>query len=148
MTITLYQTADEFNRLNKTLTNQIQMTGTLREECEILNPSFKIQSSQNLSGYNYCYVAEFSRYYKITAIKIIRNNLWEISCAVDVLMSYADQIKALPIIVNRNTNSFNMYLHDNQQVVYENARVQTKLFPTGFSTPTYILTTAGGQGGN
>ena len=145
MNITLYKTADETNRLNKTLTDAIPLTGTLREECNILKPTIKIQSTTNLSGYNYCYVEDFGRYYYITEISIIRTNLWNISLSVDVLMTYANQIKAVPIVAGRNTKQYNAMLNDNRQVVYENVRIQTKNFPKGFSNPTYILTTSGGN---
>ena len=144
MNIYLYQTADEANRLNKTLSVEIALTGALREECDILSPEIKIESAANLSTYNYCYIPDFGRYY-FSEFKIVRTGLWVMSCSVDVLMSYKEGIKALPAIAGRNTSSNNYYLPDNLQMVYANARVQTKLFPSGFSGATYILTTAGGN---
>lgn len=144
MNIYLYKTADENNRLNKTLSGEIALTGALREECDILSPSIKIESTANLSGYNYCYIPDFGRYY-FAEFTIIRTGLWTVSCSVDVLMSYEAQIKALPAIAGRNTSRANYYLSDNMQKVYANARVQTKLFPSGFSGASYILTTAGGN---
>ena len=144
MNIYLYKTADEKNRLEKTLSDEIALTGALREECDILSPEIKIESTANLSAYNYCYIPDFGRYY-FAEFKIIRTGLWTVSCSVDVLMSYKDGIKALPAIAGRNTSRANYYLSDSMQKVYANARVQTKLFPTGFSGATYILTTAGGN---
>ena len=144
MNIYLYKTADEQNRLNKTLSDAITLTGALREECDILSPEIKIESRANLAAYNYCYIPEFGRYY-FAEFKIIRTGLWTVSCSVDVLMSYKDGIKALPAIAGRNAAKNNYYLNDEKQQVYANARVQTKLFPTGFSGATYILTTAGGN---
>ena len=144
MNIYLYKTADEQNRLNKTLSDEIALTGALREECDILSPEIKIESAANLSAYNYCYIPDFGRYY-FAEFKIIRTGLWTMSCSVDVLMSYKDGIKSLPAIAGRNTSRNNYYLPDNMQEVYANARVQTKLFPAGFSGATYILTTSGGN---
>ena len=144
MTIYLYKTADEQNRLEKTLSDAITLTGSLREECDILSPEIKIESTANLSAYNYCYIPEFGLYY-FAEFKIIRTGLWTVSCSVDVLMSYKDGIKALPAIAGRNTGKNNYYFPDSLQKVYANARVQTKLFPAGFSGATYILTTAGGN---
>ena len=144
MNIYLYKTADEQNRLNKTLSDAITLTRALREECGILSPEIKIESAANLSAYNYCYIPEFGRYY-FAEFKIIRTGLWTVSCSVDVLMSYKDGIKALPAIAGRNSVKNNYYLPDSMQEVYANARVQTKLFPAGFSGATYILTTAGGN---
>lgn len=145
MNIILYQTNDEVNRLEKTLSNPIDLVGTLREECDILTPTLKIESATNISGYNYMRIADFGRYYFIKTIKVIRTGLWEITAEVDSLMSYAVQIKALPAIAGRSANSINYYISDGKQEVLSQARVQTKLFPKGFSGATYILTTAGGN---
>ena len=144
MNIYLYKTADEANRLNKTLSGEIALTGALREECDILSPEIKIESAANLSAYNYCYIPDFGRYY-FAEFKIIRTGLWTVSCSVDVLMSYKDGIKALSAIAGRSANSVNYYISDGKQEVLSQARVQTKLFPKGFSGATYILTTAGGN---
>ena len=108
MNIYLYKTADEQNRLNKTLSDAITLTGALREECDILSPEIKIESTANLAAYNYCYIPEFGRYY-FAEFKIIRTGLWTVSCSVDVLMSYKDGIKALPAISGRNTSRANYY---------------------------------------
>ena len=144
MNIYLYKTADEANRLNKTLSGEITLTGALREECDILSPEIKIESAANLAQYNYCYIPDFGRYY-FAEFKIIRTGLWVMSCSVDVLMSYKDAIKALPAIAGRSANTINYYISDGKQEVLSQARVQTKLFPKGFSGATYILTTAGGN---
>ena len=144
MNIYLYKTADEANRLEKTLSAEIALTGALREECDILSPEIKIESTANLATYNYCYIPEFGRYY-FAEFKIVRTGLWTVSCSVDVLMSYRDGIKALSAIAGRSANSINYYISDGKQEVLSQARVQTKLFPKGFSGATYILTTAGGN---
>ena len=117
MNIYLYKTADEANRLEKTLSGEIALTGSLREECDILSPE----------------------------IKIVRTRRWEITAEVVPLMSYADKIKALPAIAGRSANNINYYISDGKQEVLSQARVQTKLFPKGFSGATYVLTTAGGN---
>ena len=144
MNIYLYKTADETNRLNKTLSGEIALTGALREECDILSPEIKIESAANLASYNYCYIPDFGRYY-FAEFKIVRTGLWTVSCSVDVLMSYKDGIKALPAIAGRSANSINYYISDGKQEVLSQARVQTKLFPRGFSGATYVFTTAGGN---
>lgn len=145
MNITLYQTTDEVNRLEKTLSNAIELVGSLRDECDILTPTIKVESATNLSVYNYMRVTDFGRYYFIKTIKVIRTGLWELTAEVDPLMSYAAQIKALPAIAGRSANRINYYISDGKQEVLSRARVQTKLFPKGFSGATYILTTAGGN---
>ena len=144
MKIYLYKTAVEANRLQKTLSAEIALTGALREECDILSPEIKIERTANLATYNYCYIPEFGRYY-FAEFKIVRTGLWTVSCSVDVLMSYRDGIKALSAIAGRSANSINYYISDGKQEVLSQARVQTKLFPKGFYGATYVLTTAGGN---
>lgn len=145
MNIILYQTNDEVNRLEKTLSNAIELTGSLREDCDILTPTIKIESAVNISAYNYMRISDFLRYYFIKTIKVMRTGLWELTAEVDPLMSYAAQIKALPAIAGRSANRISYYISDGKQEVLSQARVQTKLFPKGFSGATYILTTAGGN---
>lgn len=61
---------------------------------------------------NYIHIPEFNRFYFITNITSIKNNLWQIDCKCDVLMSYAAEIRDLHAIVERQENVFNKYIPD------------------------------------
>lgn len=145
--IDLYNCGDENNKITKSdLTDIIQLTGTFRGEVSVMNPVVQIETSTNISGYNYAYISDFGRYYFITDIKAVRNGFWELSLKVDVLMTYHTEILALSAVIRRNENLFNLYLNDNQYQTLNYSRIQTKLFPNGFGDWNFILTTVGKGG--
>ena len=56
----------------------------------------------NIFACNYAYIEEFHRYYYITNITSIHNNVWQLTMRVDVLMSYKSDIYNLKALVVRN----------------------------------------------
>ena len=147
MDIVLCTTGSEKERIVKTLSNEITFTGTLREESSVINPSFIIQA-ENPSVYNYCYISSFNRYYFITNITSIRNNLWRIDCAVDVLMSFANDILNLDVIVSNlssGENGENSYFSGEQWQTTVKTKTDVINFPSGLlDNGEYILITSGG----
>lgn len=67
---------------------------------------------------NYARITEFNRYYFITDITSIRNNLWEISMTCDVLMSYKTEILNLPAFIMRNQFKYNELLEDKRYPLF------------------------------
>ena len=144
MDIKIFNNTSEKVKVGKTLTNVRDISGELKEACDIINPVIII-SGENLSSYNYLYIPVFNRYYFITDIKVIRNNLWEISCHCDVLETYKNEIKNQKAIVARQENKYNLYLNDPEWKVYTNKQVLTREFPSGFlDSGNYFLTVIGG----
>lgn len=144
MTIKLYKTASEKNRLNKSLTNEIVLTGFLREQCSVTNPIIKIEQSTNLALYNYAYIQEFNRYYYISDIKTVRNNLWELSLNIDVLMTYKNDILNTTGLINHA--DLNQYLNDTNIVTNSKCTKQIITFATALPTDVdYLLIVAGGN---
>lgn len=144
-TISLFKTASENNRVVKVLTNEKQLSGELRSQTSVLNPSIRIESAENIAGYNYCHISEFGRYYYITDITSVRTNVWEVSMRCDVLMSYSAQIKALRPIIERGEVGQSGGLVDNDLPININKKVQKFYFPNGFTKDIqYVLTTSGG----
>lgn len=144
-TISLYKTASENNRVVKALTSGKEMSGELRNQTSVLNPSIRIESSDNISTYNYAYIPEFGRYYYISDITSVRTNCWIISLRCDVLMSYSAQIKALRPIIEREEIGQSSGLIDSDMPIDINKKVQKYYFPKGFTKDIqYVLTTSGG----
>ena len=55
-------------------------------------------------GVNYLFIPDFgNRYYYITGMRSIRTHLVEVSCHVDVLMTYRDKIRACSAIIERGS---------------------------------------------
>ena len=144
MNVTLYKNTSEKAKVGKTLTSASAHTGTLREGCEVVNPSI-ILEGVNLSEFNYMYIPEFHRYYFITGITSVKKGLWQIDGHCDVLETYQTQIKAQKAVVERQENEYNLYLNDPEWKVYCNKQVLTRTFPSGFlDTGVYYLTVVGG----
>lgn len=134
----------ERNRLSKDTKTIMTVSGVLKEETSIINPVIKIECElSDVTGCNYLSIPAFGRLYFVNNIRSIRNGLVEFSCHVDVLSTYADQIKSNTGIVKRQENKWNLYLNDGTFKVYQNPKVLTKAFPSGFTTQELILAVAG-----
>lgn len=146
-TISLFKTASENNRVVKTLTDEKQLSGELRNQTSVLNPSIRIESADNISTYNYAYISEFGRYYYITDIVSVRTNCWIVSLRCDVLMSYKDEIQGLNVILsNTQETGLSNYLASPNWVNLVKTKTDIKVFPSGLSEQgEFILITAGGD---
>ena len=68
-----------------------------------------------------------------------------LTCHVDVRMSFKGEFLDLPAVVSRQEENYNLYLDDGSFMTYANPHVVTREFPSGFATPCYLLTLAGGK---
>lgn len=145
MTIKLYHNDSDKRTVSKTLSNEGSLAGaTIIDDTSILAPRLKVRDNGIIMvQYNYCYIADFKRYYYITDITVSNGYIY-IDCKVDVLMSYAAEIRACSGIIKRQESKCNYYLDDEKYKSYEYSRIQTKLFPNGFTTNSFVLTIAGG----
>ena len=147
MDIVLYINNSERQAISKNLSSGLTLTGSLRNESSIINPTILIEID-NPSSYNYAYIAEFDRYYFITDMTSVRTDLWRISMSVDVLMSFQQSILNLDVIVSDASHG------DNESPTYMTGdvwqtTVKTKTdvitFPSGLlDSGEYILITSGG----
>lgn len=147
MDIILYQTDSERERVNKNLLEGVTLTGSLRGESSVIKPSILIEAT-NISEYNYCYIAEFGRYYYINNIISVRTNLWRIECSVDVLMSFQNQILNLDVIVSDlslGEDPTSVYFSGEQWQSIVKTKTDVIQFPSGLlDDGEYILITSGG----
>lgn len=111
MTITLYTNHSPKKTIGKRLSHVKSMTGTLREECDMINPSVLIENAGVISA-NYAYIPDFGRYYYITKITSVRQDLWRVDMHVDVRETYKDSIKNNTAIIERASGYYNLYLKD------------------------------------
>lgn len=134
----------EKNKLDKDLATISTISGTLKNETSIIDPVILIEVDlTNLINCNYITIPVFGRSYFVTNIRSIRRNLVEVSAHVDVLSSFASQIRNNAAIIRRQENRWNLYLNDGVFKVYQNPMVLTREFPTGFSTFEFVLAVAG-----
>lgn len=110
--IKFYNTPDKANIINKTLNGELTVTGLLKDNSSIYNPSFRIKLNKDLFNKNYFYVDMYKRYYFITDIVIEDNVEMVISGKVDVLESFKDDILNSRQIIGRQESQYNVYLVD------------------------------------
>ena len=94
MEIKFYTTKSEFNRLEKTLENEIILEGNFKNEVDIMAPIICVKNT-SIAGANYVHIPDLGRYYFIDKIEITRTQLLTIFLSLDVLMSYKEEIKKL-----------------------------------------------------
>jgi len=144
MNISLYTNLSDKNVMDKVLYHNADITGTLREDCSIINPVIKLENmtATQLKECNYCYIPDFGRYYYINNI-VCKNKLYELTMHVDVLMSFKDGIRANDAVISRQENNYNLYLQDGVFKTYANPHYEIKQFPAGFSGYHFIFSVAG-----
>lgn len=146
MDIDLYYNASENNKVSKSLTLLTSLQGTLRDDCDLLNPIIMIETSA-VPNANYAHIPLFNRYYYISDITNFRNNLWIMRLNVDVLYTYRNQIMNIPAILQETESvGSDVYLSDTR-VWINKVKDKTDIlsFPSGLSEAGhFILITAGG----
>lgn len=141
----------ESNRVNKTEHLHLieEMKGTLKSATSVLNPTFLLDFRDenliidddcdfvvdennklviggdliSLFDVNYIYCPEFNRYYFVTDIQVVNNSLAYVSCRIDVLMSYKDQIYDESAYIARNESEYNTMLTDNSEQISDDYEV-------------------------
>lgn len=141
MNITLYSNSSDNNVVTKNISQVASLTGSLRNESGIMSPSILIQGTYPSA--NYCYISDWGRYYFIEEIISVRNNISEIRCRIDTLMTYAQQIRSLTAIIKKQENDYNLYINDGSFMTYANDKAFTKGFPGSFSDDSYVLLVSG-----
>ena len=145
MNLRLCVNNSEKNKINKDLTAGVTLSGTLRNESNVVNPSIVI-NIENPTIYNYAYIEDFKRYYFITDYISLRTGIWQINLKSDVLMSFKDSILASSVLIN-NTEATgkNNYLSGSNWVSNCKSKTDILTFSHGLLTEgQYILITAGG----
>lgn len=142
MNIKLLSYSQPKNSVKKAYTTWANLTGSMRDVLNVTNPVFLVQATTQYDKANAVYCEELDRYYFITGKNWVRTGLLEISCHVDVLVSYQSEIWNNAGIISRNANLFNGYLPDNRQKLFAYDKIQIKAFPTN-NTDTNVLITMG-----
>ena len=97
--------SDASNVINKTATLGTAKSCELKQPCSVEGPIFIVQSSSVSETDNYAYCSDFGRYYFITDITELTGNRKAVSCQVDALKSFATDILALEVNVNRSESA-------------------------------------------
>lgn len=107
----------------------------LKAPTSIIAPTLIIKNVPNSinTGWNYCYLAEFSRYYFVRNWTWL-NGVWQIDCVVDVLASYKTQIGNMTEYVVRAASEYNGQVVDLQYPTTAETRVNASALTNHFLT--------------
>ncbi len=134
MDIILYRYDGEPERLDKSsmLTQVATYSGAVaRINLDIRKPTLILQESiANINAANYCYIADFGRYYYIKEKSADINGLFTLVLASDSLMSFKASILTQRGIVSKQTNIYNMYLPGNIKTEVRPMVTANKLTPS------------------
>lgn len=135
MIFSLYETEDSANTINKVLTNKQSFDIALKKDTSVSDPSIKILSDQDLTHYNYAEIEHFNRFYFITSVELIGNNLYRFNLSCDLIESFKEDIfKSKQLNYNQSV-----------QVVIDivEADVDPKLLFERMSEVSYVMSTLG-----
>lgn len=146
MTITIGSTSDDRRTLHKSFSGT-DINVQLKQPCDILNPVFILDYNAGLLSSNYLHCPDFNRYYFINNINLLPGHRMELTCSVDVLMSYASQIDAINCVVTRQQYSGLTLVPDTGIMVQNYNPIYIYNFPNSFDVAfgSYILQVIGGD---
>lgn len=149
MIINFYTNLSDPRVLDKNIQSAGTITGYLREESDIINPSILCEGDiSDFTDCNYLEIPDFGRSYFVDSFESVRNGLFRVNCHVDVLSTFKTQIRANTAILARSENVWDLYLDDGSFKVDNNPHLITKAFPSGFNNMSFILAVADGGAGS
>lgn len=145
MQVIFYYNLSDARTINKNLVEGETFEGQARDEVDTMNPVVRFDTDQILK-YNYAHIPELQRYYSIVNRTIFREGLWDITFAVDVLMSFRNDILNTVAVVDKQSMLENgdQYIDDGSLVTDNLMFATTTEFPEGFNDSVeYVLIVAG-----
>ena len=150
MTITLYKSPGERNRLSRSMTVVKTLSNAeLTDAVNIETPELLIDRDDTIIGFDYVYIQSFGRYYFLNDLQIVNGNQFKLFLESDPLMSFRSGILNSSCIAKRSTSRINPEIEDNQ-AAFKNIpkRIHFKMAngftPSGSSSSwNYILTLGG-----
>ncbi len=144
--IVLLHNKSEKNVIGKTFTSgtgsRLKIEGNTFFNQSILSPVFIIPATE-VYTYNYAYVPTLHRYYYITDIVALENNMLEIHMQVDALQSFKTEIMNCKAICSRSEWRNNYLINDGAMMVKQPQIVKTIQFVKGNQKFSFLRGEAG-----
>lgn len=101
MTVTLYNNSSAYNVLYKALGEAIaSVTATVKGSCSIDSPTLLLNYN-SAASFNYFYVSEWGRYYRVTNRLLVPGEHMMISGVSDPIQSFNSGIAGLDVLAAR-----------------------------------------------
>lgn len=145
MSFQMYKNTSDNRYLNKSITALgSALPCSFKDNTTMENPVIFLSPGAYDPDCNYGYLSDTGRYYYVVDVTYSQQRI-EVQLKVDVLKSFADEIKAAKCIALRSSNQYNSYLNDERytQLAYDKPVLHK--FDNSFSKNNqFILTIAGG----
>lgn len=146
MRLILYDNGSSDEVIDKRLTQITALDIEPYNELDLISPTLVLSDMEieSLDRCNYCYIEELGRFYFCTPT-LGNNGIYTLTCNIDPLTSFKNEILNLNVIVDKNEYEINPYLNDGSYITEEREKIEVLNYSTGFNdTGRYILITAGG----
>ena len=152
MTVKLFNNKSDKRNLIKNITEIKTVTATAKGDISVISPVL-ILNFTDMTDINYCYISELKRYYYIKNFTYLTGKRIQLNLEIDVLMSYADEIRALKVNVLRYSGIRPTYISDGRIPLYSNTRQYVIKFPDNIfnkkkkkeTDKNFLLNIAGGE---
>ena len=147
ITVMLYNNYSDPTVVNKQISLVDTVDCEITDSCELDAPVLLLDMDESdLPKYNYCYIADFGRYY-FCSPQIVNGNQMLIFCESDPLKSFWGDISSSECIAERSTSHPNPELVDDMLPFKPQPKYIVRQLATGFAPSTsggcYILTVGG-----
>ena len=106
MDIVFYKFTKKENSTARPQGGGFSISGILNENTSIISPSLSIKFGVDITGYNYAYIPDFNRFYKVVSWGYALG-LWRCDLYVDVLASFKPEIAAMNNYILRSASESN-----------------------------------------
>lgn len=144
MQIKLYKTSTDKDHLTKIYTDELVINGTLREACDIVDPSLELEYSPEIIGKNYMYIEDFGRYYYLDP-PVIDGKRVRLIGHCDVLHSHKAGILTSQALVLRSQQG-DEYIKDNRATQTERISWTSRDLGPAFKPGNYYILIKGVTG--
>lgn len=141
MNVTFYNATFNRKRVVKTLPSGITTAVSVKDACDVHDPVIRLVHDASHMAFNYAYIPDFGRYYYVDPPEIDgKEDIFYLH--VDVLMSYANDIKASKGTATRS-NFYNRNIPDTMALELPQDRVQYRKLSEALTGETYIAIIGG-----
>lgn len=145
MNVIFYNNTSNPHVMRKAIAQIGSFSCNVKEPNDVERPEIYLAHDDSIDHANYCYIADFGRYYYCKALPQLGQTM-RFSCESDPLMSFRSGILASPAVIARNPWHFDLYVPDPKlPIEARSAGAILKFNGSHFSGThnSYILTTIG-----
>lgn len=144
MSFTMYTNTSDNRVIDKSITAVgTALTCTFKDDTSMENPTIIIDAAAYNSSCNYGYLDDTGRYYYVIDVTFSQQRCY-LQLKVDVLKSFASDIKNSPCAARRSASSYNKYFMDDKYTSLNYTESYVKNFPNKFDKSLNFVLVLGG----